>query len=91
MRGECVCVRLWHDLAGSIFNEDALDFAAPDRRGGGAVALFHEIPKNRHEKSGEADVEALVKGLARHARMVPVLEVAGDLVQRRHAGCHGAE
>ena len=32
-----------------------------------------------------------MKGLARHARMVPVLEVACDLVQRRQAGGHGAE
>ena len=41
--------------------------------------------------SGGVDVETLVKRLARHARMVPVLEVASDLVQRRQAGCHGAE
>ena len=27
----------------------------PDRRGGGAVALFHEIPENRHEESGGAE------------------------------------
>jgi hypothetical protein len=91
VRGECVRVGLWHDLAGSVFNEDALDSAATDRRGGGAVALFHEIPENRHEEGGGADVETLVKGLARHAWMVPVLEVACDLVQRRQAGGHGAE
>ena len=60
-------------------------------RGGVGVALFHEIPKNSDEEGGGADVEALVKGLARHARMVPVLEVACDLVQRRQAGSHGAE
>ena len=68
-----------------------MDSAASDRRGCGAVALFHEIPENPHEEGGGADVEALVKGLARHARMVPVLEVACDLVQRRQAGGHGAE
>jgi hypothetical protein len=38
-----------------------LDSAAPDSSGGGAVALFHEIPENRHEEGGGADVETLVK------------------------------
>ena len=48
-------------------------------------------PRHSHEEGGGADVETLVKGLARHARMVPVLEVACDLVQRRQPGGHGAE
>ncbi len=65
--------------------------AAPDSSGDGAVALFHEIAKNRHEESGGADVETLVKGLARHARMTPIFEVAYDLVQRSQPGDHGAE
>ena len=91
VRGEGVRVGLWHDLAGSVFNEDALNSAAPDGSGGGAIALFHEITKNSHEEGGGAGVEALVKGLACHARMVPVLEVACDLVQRRQSGDHGAE
>ena len=81
MPGKCVCVRLRHDLAGGVVNEDALNRASPDSSSNGAVALFHEIAKNRHEESGGADVETLVKGLARHARMAPILEVAYDLVQ----------
>ena len=36
-------------------------------------------------------METLVKGLAFHARMVPVLEVTSDLVQRSQPGDHGAE
>ena len=60
-------------------------------RGGSAVALLHQIAKNSHEESRGADVEALVKGLAGHAKMVPVLEVARDLVQGRQSGGHGAE
>ena len=89
--GEGVRVGLWHDLAGCVFNEDALDSAAADRCGGGAVALLHEIAKDRHEKGGGADVEVLVQGLACHAWMVPVLEVACDLVQRSQPGGYGAE
>ena len=65
--------------------------AHPERGGGGAVALLHEIPKNSHEEGCGADVETLVKGLACHARMIPVLEVACDLVQRSQPGDHGAE
>ena len=91
MRGEGVRIGLWHDLAGYVFNEDALDCAAVDRRGGSAVALLHQIAKYPHEKGRGADVEALVKGLADHSRMVPVLEVARDLVQGRQSGGHGAE
>ena len=52
---KCVRVRLGHDLAGSVLNEDALDSAATDRSGGDDVELFHEIPKNRHEESGGAE------------------------------------
>ena len=91
VREEGVRVGLRHDLGGNVLDEDTLDGASPDRSGGGAVALLHEIAKNRHEESRGAGVEALVKGLAGHARMVPVLQVAGELVQRSQPGGHGTE
>jgi hypothetical protein len=68
-----------------------LDCAAPDRCGGDAIALLHEIAKNRHEKGGGTDVEPLMKGLACHALKVPVLKVARDLVQRRQSGGYATE
>lgn len=73
-------VGLRHDLAGGVFNEDALDSAAPDCSGGGGIALFYQIAKNRHKESCGADVEMHVKGLARHAKMAPVLDVDYVLV-----------
>ena len=91
VRGECVRVGLRHHLPGGVFNEDTLDRAAPEGSGGGAVVLLHEIAKNTHEESCGANVEALVEGLACHARVVPVLEVARDLVQGRQSSGHGAE
>ena len=78
-------------MSGGLFNEEALDLAALHRIGVGAVALWHEITKNRHEESGGADVEALVKGLACHARMIPILELVCDLVRQRQPGDHGVE
>ena len=44
--GKGVRVGLWHDLAGSVFNEDALGPAILDRSGSVAVALLHEIARS---------------------------------------------
>ena len=55
------------------------------------MALLYEITKNSHGEGGGAGVEVLVKGLACHAEVISVLEVACDLVERRQPGYHGAE
>ena len=91
MCGECLRIGLWHDLARNILNENALDCGAPNDSGNGTIALLHEITENSHGEGGGADVEVLVKGLACHAEVISVLEVACDLVERRQPGGHGAK
>lgn len=72
-----------------------LDFALLNGGEGGASALLHEVEKHGHRESGGVDIEAFMKELAGDAEMMPVLEFASDLVERRQStlgsGCSIAE
>jgi hypothetical protein len=73
-------IGFWHDLTGSVFNEDALDFAALNGGDGGAIALLHEVAKHGHHEGRGVDVEAIMKRLTGHAERCSVFELAGDLI-----------
>jgi hypothetical protein len=81
MRRESVRIGLWHNLAGGVIDEDALDRVTPENHGDCAVTLLHEIAKHDHEECGGADVETLMKRLASHAIKVPAFEIASNLVE----------